>query len=198
MKKRLFILLFYLLYINIKIYPFERYELKCPESLLLKSKEVMMNQIGNIEKTNRNDGIAIKQYLESVGLAEGYPYCAAAQYFCFLKATELLGIDKKLIPIKRTGLAVEIFIHSKKCGERGKWHPQIDDLIIWRKGNSAFGHIERIISVLPKGWVKTVGFNTSKIIDNKKVEGVFVKKRNIYHRLHAMAIQGLTGFKKYN
>lgn len=172
--------------------------MKCPETLLLKSREVMMNQIGTIEKTNRNDGKAIKQYLESVGLTEGYPYCVAGQYFCFLKATELLGMDKKLIPIKRTGLALEIFHHSKKFGQRSYCKPVIDDLIIWRKGNSAFGHIERIISVMPKGWVKTVAFNTTKMIENKKIEGVFVKKRNLYHRLYGMAIKGLTGFKKYN
>ncbi len=172
--------------------------MKCPETLLLKSREVMMNQIGTIEKTNRNDGKAIKQYLESVGLTEGYPYCAAGQYFCFVKATELLSMDKKLIPIKRTGLALEIFHHSKKFGERSYCKPVIDDLIIWRKGNSAFGHIERIISVMPKGWVKTVAFNTTKTIENKKIEGVFVKKRNLYHRLYGIAIKGLTGFKTYN
>jgi hypothetical protein len=158
----------------------------------------MMNQIGTIEKTNRNDGKAIKLYLESVGLTEGNPYCAAGQYFCFLKATELLGMDKKLIPIKRTGLAQEIFHHSKKFGERSDCKPVINDLIIWRKGNSAFGHIERIISVMPKGWVNTVAFNTKKTIENKEIEGVFVKKRNLYHRLYGMAIKGLTGFKTYN
>lgn len=198
MKNTLFLIFFSLLFISIKIYSFERYELKCPETLLLKSREVMMNQIGTIEKTNRNDGKAIKQYLESVGLTEGYPYCAAGQYFCFVKATELLSMDKKLIPIKRTGLALEIFHHSKKFGERSYCKPVIDDLIIWRKGNSAFGHIERIISVMPKGWVKTVAFNTTKTIENKKIEGVFVKKRNLYHRLYGIAIKGLTGFKTYN
>lgn len=189
---------FSLLFISIKIYSFERYELKCPESLIMKSRVVMMNQVGTLEKTNRNDGTAIKQYLESVGLSEGYPYCAAGQYFSFLKATELLGMDKKLIPIKRTGLALEIFHHSKKFGVRTVWHPKIDDLIVWRKANSGFGHIERIISVMPKGWVRTVAFNTSIIIGNKKIEGVFVKKRNLYHRLYGMTIRGLTGFKTYN
>lgn len=174
----------------------ERFELKCSEALILKSREVLIKQVGTLEESNQNNGVMIKQYLKSVELKEGYPYCAAGQYFCFKRATEILGYEEKHIPIKRTALALEIFNHAKKFGERADSKPRIDDLIIWRKGRTSFGHIERIILVKEKGWVKTVGFNTSKVIGNKRIEGVFVKKRNLYHIFYGMTIRGLVGFKK--
>ncbi|MCX7736546.1 MAG: hypothetical protein N2319_07510 [Candidatus Kapabacteria bacterium] len=195
MRKFLFILSLYSIIISGSLFSYERYVLKCFEPLLQKSRDVLIKQVGTIEQTNQNDGDMIKKYLKSVGLREGYPYCAAGQYYCFKKAIEILGCEENRIPIKRSGLAIEIFNHSKKFGERTVYKAQVDDLIIWRKGSTPFGHIERIIMVMEKGWVKTVGFNTSKIIDNKRFEGVFIKKRNIYHRLTGMTIRGLTGFK---
>lgn len=198
MKIKLILTLIILLFQTNQILPWQRYELECEANLLLLSRFVLLNQVGIKEKNNKNDGEEISVYLKSVGLLPGYPYCAAGQYYCFAKAAEISGIDAVHIPIKRTGLASEIFNHSKKFGQRTHFAPAIDDLIIWRKGNTPFGHIERIVAVSNKGWVITIGFNTSIIKDNKKIEGVFLKKRNLYHRLAGMAIRGLTGFKINN
>lgn len=198
MNKKILLSIIFSIFFPGGILPSARYELKCPASLLLKSREILIEQVGTLEKSNRNDGKMVSQYLHSIGLGEGYPYCSAGQYYCFLKATEILGIKENLIPIKRTGLALEIFNHSKKFGKRTNYKAKVDDLIIWRKGLTPFGHIERIILVMDKGWVKSVGFNTSKIIGNKRFEGVFIKKRNLCQRPFGMTIIGLTGFKTNN
>ncbi len=172
-----------------------KYSLKCDEELLNVSYDSMMLQVGIIEKTNRNDG-EVQKYLKAIGLKGDYPYCAAGQYWCFFVSAKSLNKETKAIPIRRTGLANEMFNDAKRKGKKSYFAPKKHDLIVWRKINSFRGHIERIISIQKKGWITTVGFNSSAVINNKKREGVFVKKRNIYHILGLLRTRGLIGFEK--
>ena len=87
-----------------------------------------------------------------------------------------------------------IYNDAIKRGKKTKYIAKKHDLIIWKKSNSWQGHIERVHKILPKGWVETIGFNSSKTIDNKKIEGVFIQKRNILHPLGRLKIRGLIGF----
>jgi hypothetical protein len=48
---------------------------------------------------------------------------------------------------------------------------------------------------MDKGWVETIAFNSSKIVDGKKVEGVWLKERNIRHPLGKLRVKGLVGFE---
>ncbi len=173
---------------------FTKYSLYCDCKLLDASYDSMMTQVGIIEKTNQNDG-EVQKYLRLIGLKGNYPYCAAGQYWCFYVSAKALKIDIKSIPIQRTGFANAMFNFAKMKGKKMAFFPQKHDLIVWRKLNSSKGHIERIISVQSKGWVKTVGFNSSSIIKNKKIEGVFMHKRNIFHILGLLRIRGLIGFE---
>lgn len=177
----------------------QRFELNCKKDILLKSNRILLSQIGVIEKSNKNDGEVVK-YLNSVGLSSGNPYCAAGQYWCFIQAIINLNLPKVIyettdIPIPRTGLANSVFNYAEKNGRKTKYNPQIHDLIVWRKPGTSFGHIERIISTGKAGWVETVGFNTESLIGNKKVEGVFKKKRNVFFSLGRLVIRGLVGFR---
>ena len=172
-----------------------RYEIKCNNQLLQESHKIMMTQVGILEKSNKNDG-EVQKYLKVVGLQGNYPYCAAGQYWCFHQAAIQLGISSKMIPIPKTALANSMFNFAKKNGVLGKFLPQKNDLIVWRKHNSYKGHIERIIAVQSKGWITTVGFNTSSYINKKYVEGVFIKKRNIFHFIGLLKTRGLIGFKQ--
>ena len=97
----------------------------------------------------------------------------------------------------KSGLANRYFTHGKKNGIRTKYEVRIDDLIIWRKGRTVFGHVERVISVLKAGWVKTIAFNV-KIMDGpgSSAEGVSLKRRNIYHPLGRLQVRGIVGFRK--
>ena len=173
-------------------YSAQRYELEVKQELLNISYIFLLKQIGVTEKTGNNDGEVVK-YLQSVGLYKGNPYCAAGQYWVFMKAADSLGLDKSFIPIPRTGLSSSIFEFGRINGRHTNFITKKHDLLIWKKGNTIYGHTERIIETGKAGWVWTVGFNTK---DAKTgMEGVFKKRRNIYHPLLNMKIRGIIGFK---
>jgi hypothetical protein len=81
-------------------------------------------------------------------------------------------------------------------GKRSVPEPQKHDLVVWRLPRSWKGHIERVIKTEEAGWIQTIGFNVSKYLNGRKKEGVFKKRRNIYHPLGRMLVRGLIGFKK--
>lgn len=152
-------------------------------------------QVGVCELTGHNNGAMIEKYLSSVNLKRGNPYCAAGQYWCFWAAAIDLDIGINNIPIKRTGLANDMMNDALSNGKKSAFRPQKHDLLVWRKGKTSFGHIERIFHVQSGGWVQTIAFNTSShTIDQKHIEGVFFKRRNVYHSLSRMAVRGLIGF----
>jgi len=191
-----YLLLFALLFLFVQTaHSNQRYTVHCEASLLEASADSMIAQIGTTEATGRNDG-AVEKYLRSVGLPKGLAYCAAGQYWCFRVAAEALGIMIKNIPMPRTGLANAIYNRAKKQGQRTKFKPQRHDLIVWRKGKTAFGHVERIIAVGKAGYVTTVGFNTSpgKGKSQRDGQGVWKRRRNIFHPLGRMRVRGLVGF----
>ena len=170
-----------------------RYELPCRTDVLSVSREIMKKQVG-VRERGHNRGKEIKKYLASVGLNEGHPYCAAGQYYCFSEAAKLLGLPKSEIPIPRTAVANKVFDYAEKNGTRTFYQAFIDDLIIWRQGQTPYGHEERIDSVGRDGWVWTVGFNTG--LNAREGDGVARKKRNIYHFLARMQVRGTVGFKR--
>lgn len=167
-----------------------KYIVPAKVSVLEKSLEIGFGEVGTLEQSNRNGGDVMK-YLKPFGLPEGSPYCAAGQYFTFLKAVELLGLNNDVIPIPKTALANSIFHFSKAKGEKIRFSPKRNDLIIWRKARTKFGHIERIISVEDNGWVRTLAFNVK---NDAGQEGVFIKRRNILHPLGRLSLRGLVGF----
>jgi len=189
---RLYCTIFIIIILSyLSLYSIDKYILSANKDLVELSEIIAYSQIGITEKNNNNDG-KVEKYLNSVGLKKGNPYCAAGQYWCFLEAAKILKLDKKYIPIQKTGLANGIFNYAKQNGKVVKPIPNRHDLIIWRKGKSIFGHIERIIEVKRAGWVRTIAFN---VLDkNSGKEGVFIKQRNIYHPLSRMRVRGLVGF----
>lgn len=170
----------------------EKYKLICNQQLLEESRKILVKQIGITEKTNNNDG-DVEKYLKSVNLTKGMPYCAAGQYWCFEEARKLLG-NNLINPLPKTGLANLIFNYAKKIGIASIYIAEIDDLIVWRKDNTAFGHIERVIKTGKAGWVETIAFNIK--IPNSNKQGVYQVKRNLYYPLSRMRIRGIVGFIK--
>ena len=170
-----------------------KYTLYCRQDLLVTSREIAVGQAGVTEK-GRNRGKMIERYLNSVGLKAGLPYCAAGQYWCFAEACRVLQIPFENIPVLRTGLANAMFNHAMRHGKRVRFHPAPDDLIIWRRGKSPFGHVERIVATGKAGWVYTIGFNTVKYSGKVRREGVFFHRRNMNTFLGRMHIRGIIGF----
>ena len=172
----------------------QRYELRdVPLNLILKSQEIMLTQVGKTEIGN-NRGIA-DEYNKSVGNPIGSPYCQAGQFYCYKEACSILGYGLHIIPIPRNGMANSTFDYIKRLGTKTNYKPRIHDFIIWRSPEKYTGHIERIISIGKAGWVTTVGFNTSSGNYNSQDngDGVWERKRNIYHPLGRKRIRGLAG-----
>lgn len=176
------------------IFPFSKYELYCNNNLLILSGEIAMSQNGIIEKNN-NRGEVLKYSSIFSSSLRGLPYCASGVYWTFYIASNKLNIPLDSIPIPKTMVADAIFRYAKANGIKKKYQAEINDLIVWRKKSNYRGHIERIIKVGEKGNVTTIAFNTSSLVNGKKVEGVFIKKRNIYHPIANLAIRGLIGFR---
>ncbi len=164
-----------------------KYLLPCNYADLTRSCEVLKKQVGVVEKTGNNDGIQVEKYLASVGLKKGNPYCNAGQYYCFAEVTPKP-------PMVRSGLAISSYNYGKQLGNKVPFIPEVHDLVIWNIVGTIFGHVERIIAVGQKGWVTTIGFNTSSS-DPRNGNGVWIKKRCLYHPLARMHIKGLVGWK---
>lgn len=64
-------------------------------SLLSRVLEIASNQVG-VRELGSSSGPRVKEYLSSVGLGEGYPWCVAFLYFCFNKASQELGITNPM------------------------------------------------------------------------------------------------------
>jgi hypothetical protein len=65
-----------------------------------KALEIAIGQLGVREKVNTNSGPEVDQYLKSVGLKPGYPWCMAFVYWCYNQAAATTGVPNFLI---RTG-----------------------------------------------------------------------------------------------
>ena len=174
-----------------------KYVLPSQSKLLEASRDSTVAQIGVRERTGRNDGPKIQEYQQAVGIGRGEPYCAAGVYWCFAVSCSALSYPPTEIPIIRSGLANAIFSDASKRGNRGKYQPNNHDLIVWRRRNSSSGHIERVIQCGSAGWVTTVGFNTSSNTNGSQSEkeGVYRKKRNIFHPIGRLPVRGLIGFR---
>lgn len=165
--------------------------LPCSEALLTRSLEVAMAEVGTLEQSNRNDGAVVK-YLKPFGLPSGTQYCAAGQYYCFLVAA---NYSPEKVPIAKTALAQGVYNDAKRRGSKVHYQPQVHDLVVWRNGNSSKGHIERIYKVEDGGWVNTIAFNSSRKVNGRVQEGVFLKRRNLLHPMGRLIVKGLVGFE---
>lgn len=177
----------------ISVFSYEQYELDCNIDLMELSEKIALNEEG-VKESGKNKGEVCK-YLKSVELSCGYAYCAAGQYWSFAFSCEELNLQKELIPLPKTGLANLVFIHFKKNGKKVKFEPKRHSFLIWRKGKSYFGHIERIISVQKAGWVKTIAFNVKFQRQGKTIEGVAIKQRNVLYPLNRMQLRGIASLK---
>lgn len=68
--------------------------------LAARALDIATTQIGVREKGSSNSGPQVDQYLKSVGLTPGFPWCMAFVYWCYNQAAQASGVTNFLI---RTG-----------------------------------------------------------------------------------------------
>jgi len=197
MRRLIVLVILLLLVVTIESLPKTKYLIPCKAKLIQASRDSAIAQVGVREKTGRNDGYKVEQYLKSVGRFKGDAYCAAGLYWCFYSSCLALNYPLTDIPIFRSGSTVTIFNEAIRVGYKMTPTPFDNDLIFWRKPNEWKGHVERIIEVMKAGWVKTVGFNTSSGTEGSQDDGggVYFRKRNVNHFLGRMVLRGFIGFK---
>jgi hypothetical protein len=191
--KKLVAIFFFILIVPISGIAATKYCLYCNSSLLIEAAKVAKSQVGIIEKSGANDG-EVEKYSIAVGNPPRSPYCAAGLWWSFKEACYKLNLPLSAIPFPRTGLANKIFDYAKRNGTKSESAAKRYDFIVWRRANTIFGHIEFIDKVLSSGFVQTIAFNSSKNIDGKACQGVFVQKRNLRHPLGRLKFRGIIGF----
>lgn len=175
-----------------------KYDIEINSDIITLSDSILKQQVGVTEHPkNSNWGPEVKYYIKSSNVNYAIPYCGAGQFFCLKSACDSLNYSYDLIPFNARSAASSQywFTHGKQIGIKVDYSPQPNDIIVWRKGSTGKGHVERIISVGEMGWVKTVGFNTSngKSGSQREGGGVFIRNRHLYNPIGALNIRGLVG-----
>jgi hypothetical protein len=164
----------------------QKYVVREAGNVIELSEGYAISQVGKVEQGN-NRGSHIRAYLKLFGLPEGNPYCAAGQYWCYYEASKELKLSLNELP--RTALAYNVYRAAVRRGRAYAYVADRHDFIIWKSPHNTSGHIERVIRADSKGWVLTIGFNSG----NSGREGIWLKRRNIYHPLQHLRILGLVG-----
>ena len=128
--------------------------------------------VGVVEKTGKNDGAVIEYIIKKGGGHKGNPYCA---FF----VTHCIDSAKVKYPKVRTGLASNFILkRSIKAQDvlLGKYQPSYGDIVVWRRGNTIYGHVGFI-----RYWNGDVGHtieaNTSKGVRGSQSDGNGIWRR---------------------
>jgi len=115
----------------------------------------------------------IQRFLKSVGLKGDYAWCAAFASYC-------LSVNKVREPAVRSAAARKFILKTSinandvLCGTK-----QIEkgDLVIWRRGNTAYGHIEIV-----KKWDKKQGISIGGNTTAPKGKGIEYDGDGVYEK----------------
>ena len=148
---------------------------------LLREKIVLLaeSQIGHTELTNKNDGLQVERYLQSVGLSKGYAWCGAFVNWIY-QFFEISAPDK-------AAWTPAWFPKSKVKWQRGmdnNYIPQPGDLAgFYYPRKRRIAHIALIVEWNPsKSYVVTIEGNTNSA-GSRDGDGVYKKlrpKKSIY------------------
>jgi hypothetical protein len=137
--------------------------------------EIALDQVGTTE-SGINGGAAVDRYLASVGLGTGYPYCAAFVSWAIDSADVCT-------PSVRSARA-QAFITDRSINAkhvlRGSYEPSSGDILIFKKGNTIYGHVGFVIRWDEKHG-HTVEANTSPGDTGRQRDGdgVWIRERSI-------------------
>lgn len=187
---RLFLLNILFLLLSINLFSQSKFEIKADSSILVCSDEVLKLLANQEINEKDNPDVVLNIIRTAGGFHKKTAWCYALQYFAFEVCNTSLN------PLHKTLVANNGFNYAARKGRKAKYEAKVYDLIFWKQQSSWKGHVERIIKVLNRGWVITIGGNTSK--DNSNIRnggGVYFKKRNILSPLsRILQVRGLIGF----
>lgn len=141
-------------------------EPRCPKHV-----EWAQTQVGLVEEPG-NTGPHVAVYLSAVGLPEGYPYCAAF-------VAKSLNVGMVRYPAIRSALATDYIVEQSvetRYIRRGVIIPESGWLLVFRKGDTRFGHIG-IIERIREQLLITIEANTSSGESGSQRDGEGVYRR---------------------
>ncbi|AOM76539.1 peptidoglycan-binding protein [Pedobacter steynii] len=143
-----------------------------PNSDLLNRKKLITiaeSQLGVREKTGNNDGLQVEEYLKTVNLKKGNPYCAAFISWVFYKA----GFDQP-----RTGWSPALFQNSHLIMASSKEAYLPGNLIgIYFPSLKRIAHVG-IIAYRKNNWIISIEANTN-VEGSREGDGVYRRRRPI-------------------
>lgn len=80
--------------------------------------QVMLDQVGVTERTGKNDGHEVEQYLASVGLGAGHPWCAALPHWSYRSCGRVME------PAREFAMARRWHTQERRTWERSGWTPK--------------------------------------------------------------------------
>ena len=141
-----------------------------------KHLDIALSYVG-VKETKPNSSPEIDKWLKYVGLNPGYAYCAAYASFC-------IGTANVREPKIRTARA-QSFITTKSIPAakvlRGQVEIPSGTIVVWKNGNTVFGHVGFTTNEWKGATGETVEANTSSSNrgNQREGEGVYLKKRRI-------------------
>lgn len=122
--------------------------------------------VGITEATGRNDGKMVEAIQDTIGKAEGEPWCMALQQTGIAFAEYKTGIKSPIYPSE---LCYAVW-HKTPKKQRVKYHPLRGAMAIWNDKGTTRGHTEMVLSADNKNF-QAVGGNTSGSTGTVKREG---------------------------
>lgn len=139
---------------------------------------LLTSQIGVKEKTGKNDGVEVEQYLKSVGLGKGYAWCQAFLYWGFDNAANALGLKN---PMPKTAGVLDCWNKSKAFQVKKGARPEPGDVFTMDFGKGQ-GHAGFVLEVVGE-FIHTVEGNTSADpsfpSEDRDGQGVHKRRRKI-------------------
>jgi hypothetical protein len=128
------------------------------------------DQLGVVEATGNNDGVAVESYLKSVGLGKGYAWCMAFVYWCVKQAANKLGLRN---PLKQTGGVLDEWQSG-----RGVHLSVPEQGCIFIMHHPSGYHTGIVTGVFPNGVLHTIEGNTNSD-GSREGTSVLRKTRNV-------------------
>jgi len=140
--------------------------------------ELAQSYVGTQELTGANDGPEIEQFLATVNLKAGNPYCAA---FVSYILEDSPGVTK---PDVRSGLAYHFITDDSIPANqvlRGTTTIPDGTILVWRKGNTIYGHTGFVADHPSANHFETIEANTSsgRYGNQRDGDGVWLRQRSI-------------------
>ncbi|TYP92095.1 CHAP domain-containing protein [Fodinibius salinus] len=141
--------------------------------------DTALTYFGPKEQVRENYGLDIKKFLGSVGLGQGYPYCAAFNSYCLDAAG---AVEPTVRSASSRDFITEQSIDAKKV-LRGQKNVPRGWIHVMPKGETPYGHTGIVIKQFNNAKVLAIDANTGTGLEGeseREGQGVWVRIRQIY------------------